>query len=178
MWEAQNCFPHNVIDLGTFSPPLPQKNSFVPFAPSFSFSPSSKNLALKNKKTAAMYKATTIRQSKPVPTNELCWMDGVCGQKILFFGFCSYSIYSLFKYVFSLAIRFIRKVPRLGSENGQFGHNRASNEILQNVITGTQTSFSTNFDDKLSFILSFILPERLHCCYVYFHCSYLYNYYN
>ncbi len=39
----------------------------------------------------------------------------------------------------------------------------ASNEILQNEITGTQTSFSTNFDDELSFILSFILPERLHC---------------
>jgi hypothetical protein len=31
---------------------------------------------------------------------------------------------------------------------------------------------------KLSFILSFLFPDRLHCCYTYFHCSYLYNYYN
>jgi hypothetical protein len=87
-----------------------------------------------------------------------------------------YTLYS--KTFFSLAIRFICKVQRLGDENGQFGHNRASNEILQNQITETQTSFSTNFAYKLSFILSFILPERLHCCYIYFQCSYLYNYYN
>ncbi len=25
---------------------------------------------------------------------------------------------------------------------------------------------------------SFLFPERLHCCYIYFHCSHLYNYYN
>jgi hypothetical protein len=42
-----------------------------------------------------------------------------------------------------------------------FRHNRASNayignEILQNKITGTQTSFSTNFGGKLSFIPSFV----------------------
>ncbi len=41
-------------------------------------------------------------------------------------------------------------------------------KILQNKITGTQTSFSTNFGGKLSFILSFLFPERLHCCYIYF----------
>jgi hypothetical protein len=29
--------------------------------------------------------------------------------------------------------------------------------------TGTKTSFSANFGDKLSFILSFLFPERLHC---------------
>ncbi len=48
-------------------------------------------------------------------------------------------------------------------------------------ITRTQTSFSTNFGGKLSFIHSFLFPERLHCCCcccIYFHCSYLYNYYN
>jgi hypothetical protein len=33
--------------------------------------------------------------------------------------------------------------------------------ILQNQIIGTQASFSTNFDDKLSFILSFLFPELL-----------------
>jgi hypothetical protein len=36
-------------------------------------------------------------------------------------------------------------------------------KILQNEITGTQTSFSTNFGGKLSFILCFICFERLHC---------------
>jgi len=52
-------------------------------------------------------------------------------------------------------------------------------KILQNEIIETQTNFSTNFGGKLSFIVSFLFPERLHhCCYIYFHCSYLYNYYN
>jgi hypothetical protein len=50
-------------------------------------------------------------------------------------------------------------------------------KILQREITETQTSFSIKFGNKLSFILSFLFPERLHCCYMYFHCSYLYNYY-
>jgi hypothetical protein len=31
-------------------------------------------------------------------------------------------------------------------------------KILQNEITGTQTSFSTNFGGTLSFIQSFIFP--------------------
>jgi hypothetical protein len=39
--------------------------------------------------------------------------------------------------------------------------------ILQNEITGTQTSLSTNFGVKLSFILSFLFPELLHHCYIY-----------
>ncbi len=43
------------------------------------------------------------------------------------------------------------------------------------TIIGTQTSFFTDFGGKLSFILSFLFPERLHCCYIYFHCSYLHN---
>jgi hypothetical protein len=56
--------------------------------------------------------------------------------------------------------KFISKVRRLG---GQFQHNRPSNEyligneILQNEVTGTQTSFSTNVGGKLSFILSFLI---------------------
>jgi hypothetical protein len=48
-------------------------------------------------------------------------------------------------------------------------------KIVQNEIIETQTDFSTNFGGKLSFIMSFLFPERLHCCYIYFHCSYLYN---
>jgi len=80
-------------------------------------------------------------------------------------------------------IRVICKVPGIGGEKCQFRHIRPSNmylriKILSNKITGTQTSFSSNFDGKLSFILSFLRPEPLHWCYIYFHCSYLYNYYN
>ncbi len=37
---------------------------------------------------------------------------------------------------------------------------------------------SENHQFFLSFTLSFFFPERLHCCYIDFHCSYLYNYYN
>jgi hypothetical protein len=40
-------------------------------------------------------------------------------------------------------------------------------KILQSEITGTQTSFSTNFGGKMSFIMSFIFPERFHCCYIF-----------
>jgi hypothetical protein len=36
-------------------------------------------------------------------------------------------------------------------------------KILQIKIIGTQTTFSTNFGGKLSFILSFLFLERLHC---------------
>ncbi len=67
----------------------------------------------------------------------------------------------------------MRKVRRLGGESGQFWHNRPSNaelgmKILQKEITGTQSSFSTNFKGKLSFIQCFRFPERLHCWYIYF----------
>jgi hypothetical protein len=40
-------------------------------------------------------------------------------------------------------------------------------KILQSEITWTQTSFSTNFGGKMSFILSLIFPERFHRCYIY-----------
>jgi hypothetical protein len=49
------------------------------------------------------------------------------------------------------------EVPQLGGKNSQFQHNRTSNmeggmKILQDEITGTQTSFSTNFGSKPSFL--------------------------
>jgi hypothetical protein len=74
--------------------------------------------------------------------------------------------------LFLLLNRVSCKVTRLGDKNGQFQHSGASNtelrmKILQNEITLIQTSFSTNFGGKLSFILSFLFLERLHCCYVY-----------
>jgi hypothetical protein len=34
-------------------------------------------------------------------------------------------------------------------------------KILDSEITGMQTKFSTNFDGKLSFILSFLFPELI-----------------
>jgi hypothetical protein len=41
-------------------------------------------------------------------------------------------------------------------------------KILQKEITGTQTSFSTNFDRKLSFILcSFFLSARIAAIYIF-----------
>jgi len=43
-------------------------------------------------------------------------------------------------------------------------------KIFQNKITGTQSSFFTNFSDKRSFSLSYLFRERLHCCSIYFHC--------
>jgi len=52
--------------------------------------------------------------------------------------------------------------------------------ILQSEIIETQTSFSTTFGGKPSFHplfpFSWALPPLLG--YIYFHCSYLYNYYN
>jgi hypothetical protein len=41
-------------------------------------------------------------------------------------------------------------------------------KILQNEITGTQASFSTNFGGKLSFILSFLLHEPSNVATYYF----------
>jgi hypothetical protein len=53
-----------------------------------------------------------------------------------------------------LGNKLICKVRRLGGKNGQFRHNKASNaelgnDILQNKITGTQTSFFHQFSDIL-----------------------------
>jgi hypothetical protein len=57
--------------------------------------------------------------------------------------------------------------------------------ILDNAVLALETvtwteegHFTTKIDGFLSFILSFLFPERLLCCYIYFHYSYLYKYYN
>ncbi len=39
-----------------------------------------------------------------------------------------------------------------------------------------ETPKTINFDGSWVFTLSFFFSERLHCCYIYFHCSYLYSY--
>jgi len=71
-------------------------------------------------------------------------------------------------------------------QNPEFGHTRV--EFFKkpakkyiNIRRGVKLTKKTiNFGGKLSFILSFMFPERLHCCYIYiyFHYSYLYNFCN
>jgi hypothetical protein len=39
------------------------------------------------------------------------------------------------------------------------------------IQQGVETENTINFGGKLSFILSFLFPDRLHCCYIYFHRS-------
>jgi hypothetical protein len=52
---------------------------------------------------------------------------------------------------------------------GIIGHQTCNGtENFRNQIAWTQTSFSTNFGGKLSFVLSFLFPERLHCRYYIF----------
>ncbi len=72
-------------------------------------------------------------------------------------------------------IRVIRKVRQTQHQNPEFGHTQG--EILKKPakkyisIQGGWGVKTINFGGKLSFILSFRFPERLHCCYIYFHCS-------
>jgi hypothetical protein len=85
-------------------------------------------------------------------------------------------------------VRVLGKVRQTQHQNPEFGHTQG--EIKKTKISkksilafkgggrGGETQKTTSFGGKLSFILSFIFPERLQCCYIYFHCSYLYNYYN
>ncbi len=63
----------------------------------------------------------------------------------------------------------------------KFKPNSFWRQIRSNKTLKCKLNFSTNFDGKLSFILSFLFPELLlisECCYIYFHCSYLYNNYS
>jgi hypothetical protein len=54
-------------------------------------------------------------------------------------------------------------------QNPEFGHTQG--EIQKNPAKkkGVETQKTINFGGKLSFILSFLSLERVHCCYVYFH---------
>ncbi len=99
---------------------------------------------------------------------------------------------------FVLLWRNSSKVRWLEGEKGQFRHNNGSkrttgNEILQNEMTGTQANFPPILLVNWISSPSFLFPQRLHYCYIYFNltaltsitatiyiftCSYLYNYYN
>jgi hypothetical protein len=58
--------------------------------------------------------------------------------------------------------RVIGKVSKTRHQNPEFCHTQG--EILKNLQKST-------FRGKLSFILSFLFPERLRCCHRYIHCS-------
>jgi hypothetical protein len=76
----------------------------------------------------------------------------------------------------------------IGKREFEFGHTQG--EIPQKPAkkyisiqkggagVGGETQKTINFGGKLTFSLSFLFPERLNCYYIYFHWSYLYNYYN
>ncbi len=68
-------------------------------------------------------------------------------------------------YPIELSVKSGDQGPRTSSFRIIIGHRTGilGMKILQNEITGTQTSFSTNFGGKLSFILCFLFPDRLHC---------------
>ncbi len=80
-------------------------------------------------------------------------------------------------------IRVIRKVRKTQHQNPEFGFIRC--EIQKNpakqyisIQRGVKLRKPSFFGGKLSFTLSFVFPEHLHCGFIYFECSYLYNYYN
>jgi len=43
------------------------------------------------------------------------------------------------------------------------------------TLTMAETQKTIDFGDKLSFMLSFLFPERLRYCYMHFHCSYIFT---
>jgi hypothetical protein len=78
--------------------------------------------------------------------------------------------------------RLIRNVRETQHQNLELGHAKGENLKNQQKSTlafkeggSAETQNTINFRGKLSFILSFLFSERLHCCYIYFHWSYLYN---
>jgi hypothetical protein len=79
--------------------------------------------------------------------------------------------------------RVIHKVRQTQHQNPEFGHTQGETEkkpAKKHISIGGRGRGRNSEDHggELSFILSFLPPERLQCCYIYLHCSYLYNYYN
>jgi len=79
--------------------------------------------------------------------------------------------------------RVIRKVTQTQHQSPRFRHTRVrfKKDLQKSTLAfnggGSEAEKTINFGGKLSFILSFLFPEHHQCCYIYFHCSYLYNYY-
>jgi hypothetical protein len=70
----------------------------------------------------------------------------------------------------------IHKVSKTQHQNLEFGHTQGeiqrkpAKKYISNS-TWDETQKTINFGGKLSFILSFLFPKRLHRCYIYFHWS-------
>jgi len=79
-----------------------------------------------------------------------------------------------FHRIHNLNIRDIRKVRKRQRQYSEFGHTQGeiSTEEYISIQGGVKLR---NFDGFLSFTLSFFFHERLHCCYIDSHCSYLYT---
>ncbi len=93
----------------------------------------------------------------------------------------------------NVIIETIRKVrENTGPEPPEFGlkpgeiHKKKPTKKYISLLQGWRAGWNSemhHFCGKLSFFVRFwfplsFFPERLHCCYIYFHCSYLYNFYN
>jgi len=100
---------------------------------------------------------------------------------------CSLSSH-MFPNLFPIAphIRVFRKVRKTRHQNPEFGPKPGEIQkkpaekyfSLQGGSNSEMNHFlcQTEFHPVLT--PSFLFPERLHCCYIYFCCSYMYNYYN
>jgi hypothetical protein len=72
--------------------------------------------------------------------------------------------------------RVIRKVRKTQHENPEFDHKNTEFGHTQGEIKKKPAKEYIRIQGrmklrKLSFILAFLSPERLHCCCIYFHCS-------
>jgi len=81
-------------------------------------------------------------------------------------------IFSLLKFtVFSVLIGLISKVRKTQHQNPEFGHTEG--EIQKKPAKKKLGIQRCETQKTINFHLSFLFPRRLHCCYIYFHCSYL-----
>ncbi len=76
---------------------------------------------------------------------------------------------------FAFIIRVIRKVRKTQHQKPEFDHTQGANikktckKKYISIQGGDETQKTTmNFGGKLSFIVSFLFHERLHCCYIHF----------
>jgi uncharacterized protein YndB with AHSA1/START domain len=69
--------------------------------------------------------------------------------------------------------RVTSKVRIIQHQNSEFGHTQGEikKKLPKKYISiqwDEETQKTITFGNKLGFILSFLFPERLHCCYIYF----------
>jgi hypothetical protein len=75
--------------------------------------------------------------------------------------------------------RVISKVRQTQHQNLEFGHTHGEFFFKPaNKYINIQWGVKLKIPSILVVNLSFLFLEHLHCCYIYFHFPYLYNYYN